>query len=396
MARRARIHSRDLQPQIATPKGLFSAPRVQRFDWPMDLPTTPIDELGRKLHVGTTTEIPQVTVTIEAFDVTHNYEAYLGGYTPSTFPASGVSVSDLKSADVIGAIRDSSTKNIVNTLYVKRATITGIDYSFGVRDNSTATYTFSSTSKKELSKPVYYQLFTGVTGSGSTATLTYTPYYLTRTSGYILDAYRTGADGSTQYLDEGTDFTVAGVTVSWVSDSIVSGDTIWVTYSASTAKQFETLDDASPAAVQGKYVPVSISVNNVPRVQSATMRVAFTQEQIDEQGSLGKPVGYEVGVPDVTGELTVLKTDNDLLNILEGTSNTTIENDLNYAKNTLSMKIQLKDPANPSRVIKTYYVPSFTVTNESDTNQVNQSVNETFSWQSTTGELIIMSGAGVY
>jgi hypothetical protein len=73
-----------------------------------------------------------------------------------------------------------------------------------------------------------------------------------------------------------------------------------------------------------------------------------------------------------------------------------VENDLEFAKTTLSMKIEMKNPANPGQVLKTYYIPSFTVTNESDTNQVNQSVNETFSWQSTTGELIILSGSGVY
>jgi hypothetical protein len=395
MARRARIHSRDLQPRIATPKGLFSAPRVQRFDWPMDLPTTPIDELGRKLHVGTSTETPQVTVTVEAFDVTHAYEAYLTGYTPGTFPVSGASVADLKNADVIGAIRDQSTQLVVNTLYVKRATVTGIDYSFGVRDNSTATYTFSSNSKKELRQPVTYQIFTGV-ASGLGGTLSGTPSYLTRTSGYILDAYRTGADGSTSYLDEGTDFTVTGTAISFIGTNIGSNDTVWVTFSSPASQSFEPYDNHSPAAVQGKYVPVAISVNNIPRVQSATIRVAFATEEILEMGALGKPVGYEVGVPDVTGEITVLKTDNDLLNILEGTALTTVENDLEFAKTTLSMKIEMKNPANPGQVLKTYYIPSFTVTNESDTNQVNQSVNETFSWQSTTGELIILSGSGVY
>lgn len=395
MARRARVHSRDLQPQLATPKGLLAAARVQRFEWPAQYPTTPIDELGRKLHVGTTSETPQVTVTVEAFDVTHNTIAYLTGYTGATFPASGVSVTELKNIDVIGQIRDASTLKIVNALYVKRGIVTGIDASFGVRANSTVTYTISANSKKEFKQPVYYESNTLASASGSVS-LAHTPTYLTRTSGYLIDAYRTGTDGSTNYLDSGTDYTVTGTTVAFNGTNTASGDVIWVTYcSAVTTETFKTLDDVSPAAIQGKYVPVTISVSSIPRVQSATIRVAFEAEEILEMGGLGRPVGYEIGVPSVTGDISVLKTDDDLLAILEGASGA-IENDMEFAKTTLPLKIELKDPRDTSRTVLTYYVPSITLTQESDESTVNQSMNETFSWESTTGDLYIASGSGIY
>jgi hypothetical protein len=394
MARRSRVHSRDLQPQVATPKALFAAARVQRFDWPLTLPTTPIDELGRKLHVGTSSDIPEVTVTLEAFDVSHNTYAYLTGYTPATFPVSGVSITELKNVDVIGQIRDASTQKIVNALYVKRGIVTALDASFAVRDNSTVSYTISSNSKKEFKQPVLYENFTLVAGSG-VQTLSNTPTYLTRTSGYIIDAYRTGTDGSTQYLDEGTDYTVTGANVNFNSNSTVTGDVVWVTYSAAlTNRTFEGLDDTAPAAIQGKYVPLAISVSNIPRVQSATIRAAFAAEQILEMGGLGKPVGYEVGVPSVTGDVSVLKTDNELIQILTGQGTTAVETDMEFARTDLPLKVTLKDPRNPSRVMLTYYVPSITITAESDTNSVNQSMNETFSWESTTGDLYIASGNG--
>ena len=114
-------------------------------------------------------------------------------------------------------------------------------------------------------------------------------------------------------------------------------------------------------------------------------------------GGLGKPVGYEIGIPQVTGDISVLKTDNDLLDILEGTSSfTPVENDVEQALKTLPLKIQLKDPRDVSKTALTYYVPSITITAEGDDDTVNQSMNETFSWSSTTGELIVMSGVGVY
>ena len=113
-------------------------------------------------------------------------------------------------------------------------------------------------------------------------------------------------------------------------------------------------------------------------------------------GGLGKPVGYEIGIPSVTGDISVLKTDNDLLDILEGVPTSTVENDMEYSLDTLSLKIQLRNPADPTQVLLTYYVPSFTITAEGDTDSVNQSMNETFSWESKTGELIVISGAGPY
>lgn len=396
MPRRPRIHSRDIQPQIAAPQGLLGAARVQRLEFPMELPTTPIDELGRKLHVGTTTEIPNVTTTLEAFDVSHNTYAYLTGYSPGTFPVSGASITEFKQVDVIGQIRDSSTKNIVNAIYSKRATVTGMDATFGVRDNSSVTYTLSSNSKKEFIQPVIYEGFDLPVFSGYYA-LANTPTWLTRTSGYIIDAYRTGTDGSTNYLEEGTDFVVNGVGVEFTGTGTFDDDHIWVTYCSPIDQVFEDLDDVAPPAIQGKYVPVTISLNNIPRVQSSSIRVAFPSEEILEQGGLGKPVGYEVGIPDVTGDISVLKTDNELIALLEGVDTTTVENDLEYSvAGALSLKIELKDPANPSNVLLTYYIPSITITAENDENTVNQSVNETVSFQSTLGELIVASGAGIY
>lgn len=396
MARRARVHSRDVQLQIATPKGKFAAARVQRLDFPWSASTQNIDELGRKLRVGTTTDIPEVTVTFEAFDVSHNTYSYLTGYTPATFPASGVSVTEFKSVDAIGQIRDTSSTNIVNAIYVKRAIVTGMDATFGVRDNSSVSYTLGSNSKKEFKQPVFYQTFTA-SGGQTIFGLTTNATWLTRTSGYIINAYLTDTSAGTgAYLSNNTDYTATTSALTLLT-AAEDGDVLWVTYCApSTTTTFDGLDNTAPAAIQGKYVPVTISVSSIPRVQSASIRASMQSETILEMGGLGQPVGYEIGIPDVTGDISVLKTDNDLLAILEGTAvpDTTVEHDLEYARTDLPLKIQLKDPANPSRVVLTYYVPSITITSEGDDSSVNQSMNETFSWTSTTGELFVASGNG--
>ena len=385
---RARIHSRDIQPLIAAPKGLFAAARVQRLDFPLTINTTNIDELGRKLHVGTTSDIPEVTVTVEAFDVSHNTFSYLTGYTPGTYPVSGASITELKNVDVIGAIKENCADSVVSAIYVKKGIVTAMNATFGVQDNSTVSYTINANSKKAFRQPVFYDRFTGA----GPFTLTNTPTYLTRTSGYVINAYVDAANCETNYLTEGTDFTVAGTTVTLASGA-ASGD-YWFTYASPASATFQGLDNVAPAAIQGKYVPVTISVSSIKRVQSATINASFESEQILEMGGLGKPVGYELNTPDVTGDLSVLKTDNDLLALLEGVSTSTVENDIEYAKTNLPLKIQLKDPNNPSRVVLTYYIPSITITAHGDESVVNTSINETFSYRSTTGELYVASGAG--
>jgi hypothetical protein len=360
----------------------------------MNLPTETIDELGRKLHVGKTQQTPEVTVTVEAFDVSHNTIAHLTGYTPATFPtASGVSITDLKQVDVIGQIRDTSTLNIVNALYVKRGTITGMDASFGVRDNSTITYTISSNSKKEFKNPVYYEQFTLASGN-ATVSLSQTPVFLPVTSGYVAGAYKTSTAGVGLYLDEYTDFNITGSNLTFTGTGTATGDVVWVTYTSTAPKQFNALNDTDAAAIQGKYVPLQISVSTIPRAQSATIRLAYDIETLYELGGLGKPIGNELGVPNVTGDVSVLKTDNELVNLLTGQAADAPETDIEYAKNNLPLKISLKDPRDTAKILLTYYVPSITITSEGDSSTVNQSVTETFAWESTTGDLYIASGAG--
>jgi hypothetical protein len=363
------------------------------LDFPLTTNVTDIDELGRVLHVGTTSDIPEVTVALEAFDVSHNTFAYFTGYTPATYPTSGASITELKNVDVIGSIRDTCSDNTVSAIYVKRGIVTAMNATFGVRDNSTVAYTVSANSKKAFREPVFYDSFTA-SGTQATFTLSQTPTWLTRTSGYTINAYFDGADCATNFIDEGIDYTVTGTTIT-LSGVANDGDTYWFTYTSPvTTGVFQGLDDTAPAAIQGKYVPLSITAGNIPRVQSATISVTFESEQILEMGGLGKPVGYEIGTPTVTGDVSVLKTDNDLLAILEGVSNTTVENDVEYARTDLPLKIQLKDPRNPNVVVLTYYVPSITVTAQGDESTVNASINETFSWRSTTGQLYVASGVG--
>jgi hypothetical protein len=377
---------------VAAPKGLFAAARVQRLDFPLTINTTNIDELGRTLHVGTTSDIPEVTVTLEAFDVSHNTFSYLTGYTPGTYPVSGASITELKNVDVIGAIRDNCADSVVSAIYVKRGIVTAMNATFGVQDNSTVSYTINANSKKAFRQPVFYENFTA-SGNQPSFNLGHTPTYLTRTSGYIISAYLTAASCETNYLNEGTDFTVAGTVVT-LSGVAASASNYWFTYTSPAASTFQGLDNVAPAAIQGKYVPVTISVSSIKRVQSATINASFESEQILEMGGLGKPVGYELNTPDVTGDIAVLKTDNDLLALLEGVSTSTVENDVEFALTSLPLKVQLKDPANPSRTLLTYYVPSITITAHGDESVVNTSINETFSWKSTTGQLYVASGAG--
>lgn len=60
MARRIAIPFKEMKLTVVGPLGSYEAARIQRLDMPVNFPSTNIDELGNRLHAGTTTDIPEI------------------------------------------------------------------------------------------------------------------------------------------------------------------------------------------------------------------------------------------------------------------------------------------------------------------------------------------------
>ena len=153
-----------------------------------------------------------------------------------------------------------------------------------------------------------------------------------------------------------------------------------------------------PAAIRGKDVKVTISANDITRVQSVTINGNLNTQAVKELGNRAV-VGYQRQVPTVEGTITVLDTDTDLISLLtEGVVGSGIEWQPGEGCTTsgLALKIELVDPcdddAEPT-VLKTVYLPSVTIVNDGYTANVNENAQQTFNFRSTDAQCIIYSGA---
>ena len=109
-------------------------------------------------------------------------------------------------------------------------------------------------------------------------------------------------------------------------------------------------------------------------------------------------VGYQLQVPSVTGTITVLDTDTELISLFttgEFSSSDTEFGVSEFTATGIYVDIHLQDPddkTTPYTILKTVYMPSLSITSEGFTSNVNANAQQTFDFKSTTGEVKIYSG----
>lgn len=393
MARRTSLPFKDIQLTVVGPKGAALASRVQRLDVQANFPSSDIDELGDDLHAGVTTDPAEITVTFQAMDVSTNIFAALTGNI--AYPAAGVETTALQDIDVVGRVRDAVSPTVIKSFSGKKLRITGFNYQYSVTGDSTEEYTAIGTEKRWFRNDVVIDKFsTGTT----TFTLTTSPKVL-KNGHYAVSAILDGA-----YLTEVTgtpatgEYRIVGTTLT-TGDSMTSQ--LVVVYQATTATGAYAYlrDNSIPAAIRGKNVPVTIYANGISRVQSVSMRGEFPNNAIREMGNVDL-VGYSTQVPRVTGDISVLDTDLDLVSLFTKGALSTQTGDTEFASSEytfqasgVSLKIELKDPADNTTVKKTLYIPKVIITTEGHTSQVGNDTTQTFAWKSFYGNIVIYSGA---
>jgi hypothetical protein len=153
-----------------------------------------------------------------------------------------------------------------------------------------------------------------------------------------------------------------------------------------------------PAAIRGLDVPVKLLANSIDRVQSVTLNGTFNPETVREMGNRDV-VGYQLQVPSVTGTITVLDTDTELVSLfatgeLAPTGITEFQAS-EYTASGITLDVFLQDPADkvePFEILKTVYVPGLVVTSDGFTSNINANAQQTFDIKSEDGNIIVYSG----
>jgi len=184
------------------------------------------------------------------------------------------------------------------------------------------------------------------------------------------------------------------------------GTRLVVVYHFNTgANQWTDVSDSTiPAAVRGKNVPVRITASGVTtaidRVQSVTIRGTFPNTVVKEMGNLSV-VGTVVQVPEVTGDLSVLDTDLELIALFAtgDIANADVEyRSCEFTASGISLEVQIQDPAEgcgggTPDVLKAVYIPFLTLTSEGHTTNVGGNATQTFAFKSTDAQCVVYSGA---
>lgn len=389
---RLSIPSKEVQLHIVGARESFKASRIQRMSLNTDVPSTTVDELGNSLHVGDVKDIPNVTLTFSAMDVGIKIFSALTGTDPDAYPGAGVDISELGEMDAIVYIKNATSSDYVKSAHARRLQIRDFTFNYSIDGESTEDYTAVGSEKRWFTNDVYVEKFT----SGTTSfNLTETPIQL-RNDNYALSIILDGL-----YKDEVSGAPSTGE-YRIVGTTLTTGDTrtaqVMAVYQAAPAgNNWSDVSDALlPVAIRGMDVPIQIAANSIPRVQSVTVNGTLNSEVVKEMGNR-QVVGYQTQVPEVTGTITVLDTDTQLLSLLEFgvvSSGTEYAPGEGCEDTDITLTIELYDPCtDDSDVLKTIFLDAITVVGDSYTSNVNQSASQTFNWKSTTASCKVYSGA---
>lgn len=401
MAKRLSIPSKQVELEIVGAHDSFLASRVQRVNATADQAVTTIDELGNPLHAGTSRDVPNVTITFQAMDAGVKVIGTLAGISVSGWNVgSGINATTAldRSVDAIIRVRDENVIEYVKAAHIRRAIIQSFTFNYSVDGDSTEEYTAVGSTKRWFTNDVIVDRLIG----DDTATHTISEAFEQLKSGDSAITVMVGGiyyeEVSSAPSDDGT-YQLAGTTLTFnTGDEPAIGTIIMVVYqSQATGDAWTDISDSDiPAAIRGKDVIPALSASDQERVQSVTVTVNFNPQPVREMGNR-QIVGYINQVPEVTGTITVLDTDTELIALLAGSQTTDTEILLGEcAASGVPLEIKLQDPSDcstPFGVLKTVYLPSVSMTSEGFTSNVNDNAQQTIDYRSDDGAVWIYNGA---
>ena len=401
MAKRLSIPSKHIELEIVGAHDSFLASRVQRVNTTADQAVNTIDELGNPLHAGTSKDVPNVTLTFQAMDAGIKVVGALAGVSTSGWvTTSGINVATAldRSVDAIIRVRDENVAQYVKAAHLRRCIIQSFTYNYTVDGDSTEEYTAVGSTKRWFTNDV---IVDRLIGDGSDSLSTSEAFTQLKNGESAISVFVDGV-----YLDEvsaapsedGT-YRLTGTTLTFnTGDGPAAGAICMVVYqSGATGDTWTDISDSDlPAAIRGKDVVVAIAASDQERVQALSVNVNFNSQPIREMGSR-QIIGYLNQVPEVTGSITVLDTDTDLLALLSGSETTDTEFPMGQcAASGVALEVKLQNPADcaePFAVLKTVYLPTVSMVSEGFTANVNDNAQQTIDWRSDDGALWVYNGA---
>jgi hypothetical protein len=379
----------------------------------VNVPVETIYELGNYKSIGQVRDIPDLSFSMESYDVSEEIEALLLGLDPTAVlttdvldPANARPV-DMKSVFKAGQ-GAAAPFDVVNSVGLPYLTLESLSYRFGLRDDARQTATLRGDSIYYNPGSTYIESAVGTGVAGQTV-VTAHPAYGVDEGGVFRRIL--GVTAGTRRLTYGVDYTEtygavtagAAVTTVHLVAAVPATDDVRIMYSSPTA---ETLNQSvhapvsatKPAAIRGRDIAVYLGgydsanpyTNRLLGVQAVTADWRVNLEKDEEFGNYHF-VSQDYDVPTVSGTVQVKPVDPAAMfatmQELAGITDVHKSATANTAP-VVPLDVVLHSPVDGS-VLKRISVPDARFTVPGFSAQVQQKLSFTINWNSDTGEMLI-------
>lgn len=383
----------------------------------LNIPEEKIYELGNYETVATVRDVADLTFDVESLDVSTEIEALLLGKDPSaTSDGDAFDFDESLPMDVVSPFKTSGAFSVVKGIAIPYLTLESVTYRFGVRQNSTQSFSLRGDGIYYVPGTPYYEEFTLV---DNTLAYNYAETAILYQEGgdnlYVLSAcVKNETTNQYKRLFFGTDFTNTDSAITLLTDFYDDGyTTLHIVYGTQATISY-TQDgnnphgnvihegtSVKPAAVRGKDIDVYLWNPNLATpalarwsgVQSFEVSRRVNLEADEEFGNYHY-VAQDYDTADVTGSITVKPVDNeDLFDKIRQVANISDEDEIigAYSSVPLSMELHINDPDTGDR-LKTLYVEDARFLIPSTQGQVQQKLQVTFNFTSDGGNLVAYEG----
>lgn len=389
----------------------------------LNIPEEKIYELGNFRSVATVRDLPDLSFDLESLDVSCEFESKLLDYVPHAVigdsTVGSIHEHDFNLSvpiDVISPFKSAKgAYDIVKGVIVPYLTLERVTYRFGVRQNSTQSFTLRGDSIYYVPGVPYYEEITYNAGLGDNQTFNFS--FPGATGATAAVAYNDGGDdiyaycvtmintttkaykrlfAGDDYTDTDTGFTILAAQTGYNKIRVVYGGDGDVEYAQSVHQNASV----KPAAVRGKDIDVYIGstaatpvFTRFTGVQTAEVTRSVNLENDEELGN-HHYVGQDYDVADVTGSFSVKPYDTATLwgQIAAITGVDPAETIGPNITVPVPLEIRVNDPDGVAGVLKTIYVPDARFQVPGLQGRANTKLDTTFNFTSDGGEIYVYDG----
>jgi len=379
----------------------------------LNVPVETIYELGNTKSVGQIRDIPDLSFSMESYDVSTEIEALLLGLDPtdtSKLPYDPANNRPLDMKSVFKAAASATDPAAtVDSVAIPYLSLETLSYRFGIRDDARQTATLRGDAIYYNPGSTYIEKTAGTNAAGQTVVTAHAAYSVDEggVTRRIL-----GVMAGTKRLTFGVDYTetygtvTAGAAVTTITLAagvlVPTTDNIQIIYSSPVVEEFIDSVHANdttvkPAAIRGRdiavylgaYDPANPYTNRLLGVQAVTIDWRVTLQKDEEFGNYHF-VSQDYDVPTCSGTVQVKPVDSPALTaLMQKLSGTTaLKSATATSAPVIPLTVVLHNPYDGS-VIKTLAVADARFTVPGFSARVQQKLDFTINWTSDQGSLLI-------